>query len=226
MTKLMVIMMLTITGCSTVSQDLKAGSFYKRDIKLTVNDISATGGLIVPKASSYKIEASSEKGNFDFVIFDTCHKYYALPEKQGDDFTTVFTPRPGIEDIGACPIKIHSFDKDHSRDAFGFIGFESPEFNLTAITECNDLPKSKAKTVSYCEVKPGHPMRITFTEVVVWGADKTKPECVIAEAKDNMTFQFSLPRGDCQFLFQARSDASKKHLLYTYGFDEILPRRF
>lgn len=226
----LLVLFIFASGCSTVAQSLSPSTVYKRDISIGVNGVTGVGAVIVPKSASYKIELKLAKGNFDFTIFDTCAKFYSLPEDQGSDLETVFVPRVGVEDHGSCPIRIHSFDKDHSRDAFGFIAFKSPEFNLPATLECNDQPRV-TDTVTYCENKDGDSdpkiVKLSFSEPVYWASSKKMPGCVLPEPVDGKTFIFSTgPQGDCEFLFEAKSDPLKKHLLYTHWFREILPRKF
>lgn len=222
---------LALVGCSTVAQKLSASTLYKRDIELSINDkYSGIGAVIVPKASSYTVRAKLGKGNFDFVIFDSCAQYYSLKEDQGDDFEATFKLKPGLEDFGACSLAIESFDKAHSRDAFGIIIFKFPEWNLTGKLECNNQVDQN-DTVTYCEQKDAHPtpkpFKISFSEPVYVGVTKEKPECVKPVSADSMDWTFlSGEQADCEFEFKAKADLTRKHLLYVRYFHEILPRDF
>jgi hypothetical protein len=216
MRQLIVVALLTITGCASVAQSLSPEVFYRRDIELTVNGSKFHGTAVVPQSKHYEIVARPP-GDADMFVFTTCHRE-ETGEKLGGKVKWGYTPVSGLEDIGGCPAMIGSYDKD-GKHSWAYIDFYTPEAQLPAKLTCNGAA-TQANGVSLCQAKVGLTQEIIFQEPV-----RVHPDmgCEIGEATDGKTFTFPIRSGICVYAFMG--DSGKVHRLTTLGYSKILIRK-
>lgn len=211
-------LMLILNGCGTAALSIDQNKFYKRDIDIIVNNKNYSGVAVLPKQSSYKINLESQ-GDFDFAIISSCARQLPF-EKQGDSFTYVYTPNE-IESSKACPLNIHSFDKDKSSDSDGFIDFMSDKYKLPLKLDCNGV-QTQESGVSVCQSAQGLIQRYTFQSPVdmVWG----KEDCKLSIPTEGTQFEFPLVSKQCLYIFRDKV-SGLMHRTTTIGYEEILPRK-
>jgi hypothetical protein len=209
------------SGCATVAESLKDSTFYRRDIQFRVNGVKAAGAVVVPKAAKYVIEGEV-KGGFDYLIVRSCHREFTA-ENEGGSFKYVYEPRAGLEDSRACPLEIRGAEKEKGRHSFGFIDFENERDTLEATLSCNGAVTAY-KGVSVCQSPLGLIQKIQFAvPVIVQGGSK---DCVIAEPKDFMTYEFRTPPKQCLFVFIEKQKPNRTHRMMTLGFEGVVLRDF
>jgi hypothetical protein len=219
---------LTTSGCSTVSAGLEDTTFYRRDIAFKVNGQKAVGAIVVPRASSYKIEGEVE-GSFDFLIVRSCHREYTA-EREGGHFSYLFEPREGIESNRACPLEIRGAEKGKGRHSFGFIDFENDRDLLPAKLECNGEVRD-AGGVSVCQAPHGLIQRITFPVDVIF--EPGSVGCDLIERKPGETdpaprkvYEFKMPVRQCLFVFMETGAAHRTHRMMSLGYEATVVRGF
>lgn len=221
-----IILALLLTGCITNQKNLDPDSFYKRDMKIVVNGMSGEGVMVVPKSSSYKIDVEA-KGKLDLFTFTTCHreetKEAAWQDKSifgnKNKVTVQYSPIPGLEDEGSCPLMLGGYEADKGRHSWAFIDFYTGMETLSAKIKCN----GKIKTflgVSTCQSRNGLIQEIAFDEPVEAG--NPGGDCSMPKSDDKMSFKYPISEGLCVFAFMSKSGAV--HRLTTLGYSEILIR--
>lgn len=217
----LILLMLFLSGCSSVVQKLDDTKTYRYDIRFEVTPegqktLKGEGALIVPKSSRYQIKGRFP-GDADLLIIQSCHRDENI-EKVGDDYKYEYIPLKGMEDDPACPLNIYAFNKE-GQHSFGYIDFEEPT-GAKAKIKCNG-EVLHYNSVSFCQSKAGLEQEISFEKPVNVAMQKG---CEIPLPADKMNFRFNIPLGDCQYNFK-QIGADLYHRLTTRGYDQILIRK-
>ena len=120
----------------------------------------------------------------------------------------------------ACPAQLGGYERGKGRHSWAFVDFEHPELDLTAIVSCNGA-RHNSRGVSICQSKAGLIQEIQFQEKVLWPEKNT---CIKMTSKDEKTFRFSMPKGQCVFRFMTKENEEKFYRLTTIGYEKILIR--
>lgn len=192
--------------------------FYARNAELDVNGAKGRGTLVVGRAPKYQIKLTSQ-ADMDFLLIRSCAREVTA-EKRGREFSYVYEPAPGLEDVRSCPVSFIGVEKGANRRTVGWLSFHDPRRQLPATLKCNGRV-TPSPSVSACESGAGLLQRIEFTQPVAVVADR--PECEIAGVGDGYEYTFTIRRGACSYLFTERAGQGRSHWLETYGFDETAP---
>jgi hypothetical protein len=216
------------SGCSTTPPiQVDESKSYQRNVTFTMGKLKSggSGTWVVPEAKSYPLTIHAPKGvNFDFAVLKTCHRFDVL-WKQGDDFDYEFTPEPGIEDNRACPLEVYGTQKDKAIRALGYFDHETAAGGLPAVLKCNSDPARPVLSVAACESGVGMIQQVIFSVPVdVEALTDLYPACVMPEPKDGRTYEWKMPRGDCNFQFMEQGGAHRVLRLNTHGIEEVLPK--
>ena len=216
-----VLTVLLLSGCVSlttpeVRQELNPKVYWKRDLKVTINDYESNGTLVVPKAENYTIDIDPP-GAKDLVVMKTCHREHEA-EKLGFWKKLEFTPMPGIEDTGLCYLEVAVFELREGRHAWALIDFESDTFQLPHRIKCNGSQYNSNGT-SVCQSKEGLIQEIIFPEEVVF-SDKSK--CPPLPISDKKTFRFRMHNRECVYIAKGTSGRLAK--LTLIGYEKLLIR--
>lgn len=216
-------LLIALSGCSTVSQKLEPGVFYKRDMDLAVNGSSGVGVVVVPNRSIYEMDIRS-KGKLDLFTLTTCHREDSR-EKAGEDglfgdkkrVKLIYAPVVGIETGElACPVQLGGYSVS-GKHSWGFVDFESPELTVDATVKCNGSTY-KTHGVSVCQSKAGLLQEIIFADVM----DTVKGSCGKLESDDGKAYRYTMPKGQCAWMFMDKGGEIHRHT--TIGYESILVR--
>lgn len=222
--KAFLVLALLLTSCATVNQPMNPSVFYRREMKIKVNDYEGTGTLVVPKADKYfmSIEAN---GDLDLFTLTTCHREEAIENASNSgmlrsDRKRSFTFRPvsGVETKGPCPMQMAGYEQDKARHSWGLVDFESEESTLPAIVRCNGK-EYQSRGVTVCQSRQGLIQQIQFPVPVL---TSQKASCPPPKSTDGKLFQFEMPGKECFFVFMEAGTSSRIHRLTTVGYESIL----
>jgi len=229
---LLLLPMLFLMGCATIpNQQLDPGTFYKRDMQITVNGVTREGVLVAPRKSSYAFDVVA-KGDLDLFTFETCHR----EEEQEDAGTRgifgiitnkretkgTYVPAAPIETTGSCVVRLGGYERTQGRHSWAMIDFEDTDATLPAQVLCNG-ENYHSNGVTVCQSKQGLIEQIAFpVETVVKGSDA----CPMPQAPDGKTYQFKMPPRECVYAFTEVAPLGKqrRHRLTTLGYSAILIR--
>jgi len=198
---------------------------YRRDMSISVNGLSKEGVLVVPKSSNYKIEVEG-KAKIDLFSIQSCHREMFVTDIRDSGFWRVrskvrvdYSPSPGIEDKGACPIQLGGYEKSKGRHSWALVDFETNEETLKAELSCNG-EVARGRGVSICQSRAGLVQKIVFEKPVIYSPDKG---CELGELAGN-TLKFNIKKGVCVYYFAEIAKPHRGHRLTTIGYDDILVR--
>lgn len=216
-----IIILLFMMACADMSiQSPDPEVYYKRDMDITVNNITYPGTLVVPRSGRYNMRIKFP-GKGDLVLLKTCHREEEL-EGLGSSERLYYSPTPGLEDTGKCYLEIVALSKKDGRHSWGIVDFQHEMWNLPALVKCNGKTHN-AHGVSFCQSKFGLVQEIVFSEKVTLS---TKARCyALLEHEffeDGKTLRFITPRGECTFVI--KSESGKLHKLTMIGYEQILLR--
>lgn len=226
---LWLVLVLTITACTSVPQRLDPEQFYRRDLPFCVDNLGCFEGVtVLPKRSSYTFEIEPKGGaDIDLLLVTTCHREDSFEKtdtgwwifKNKKRFKYFYSPVPGIEDTGMCPLRINTYEKEKGRHSWSLIFFEDPKFEMNAAVTCN----GKVMTfngVSACQSKVGLIQRISFGRPVQWG---TPPEgCAAPKYVKTGLYELEFKRGECVHVIRDAQD--RFHQFGTVGYEGVLIR--
>ena len=216
-------------ACGSVPQRLDPNVFYKRDIKLTVNNADYEGISVLPAAHEYDILIEPKGGaNIDLLLITTCHREFSAEKStkgwslfggKKTQFTYKYQPVEGLEDDGDCLMRINSFEKDKGRHAWALIAFQHSKYQLEGVLACNGEVKNN-RGVSVCQSKRGLIQSIQFPEAVRWA---TPPEgCGVPVRRGTGLYELPISLGEC--IYTADTKAGRMHRLVTVGYEGVLVR--
>ena len=212
---------LSLLGCSSNPQKLDPNLFYRRDISLKINNKDYEGVAVAPVAARYIIEIRP-KATMDLVLITSCHREYSGEKLSPGWFGTnkfvyEYIPIPGLEDGPSCELRINVYEKSKGRHSWALIVMEHPEHTLPARLSCNgEIIISNGTSV--CQSKKGLYQSIAFDEPVIFSPD---PGCELPKLVDNR-IEFPINGGECVTLFKGSSN--RYHKLVTIGYEGILVR--
>ena len=213
----LVLILLEMTSCASlpVEGSRDAEQFYRRDMELKINGQKFNGVAVLPAAGRYRIEGWLH-ADARLVKFTTCHREEVLDDFDDDDFEYSFTPVPGIEDQGFCPLEIGAFD-DYGQHDWAFIDFRRDQ-KLSAQIGCNGQ-MYRASGVSICQSKSGLIQTVEFPVEV----EASYPDwCPEVESEDRKNWSYIIAPEKCVYVF--RSNEGQIHRLLSLGYHEILMR--
>jgi hypothetical protein len=238
--KYMLMTLTVLASCSSITvpeprQELKAETFYQRDMVLTVNGVTEEGTVVVPAAERYDFSVQA-RGDLSTFVMTTCHKeekkesawnstksvrsgLFGWGRKKievKNEVSFSYLPNQGIEDDGNCPMELRAVEKGAGRHSWAFVDFEGPLFQLRAASLCNGR-RIEANGVAVCQSRSGLKQRMEFPEEVHPASNKCGFD---ADAK---SYEYGLRPGICVAVFLGK-ESRKKFKLTTLGYEDILIR--
>lgn len=216
-----------LMACSTlVNQKLDANKYYRRDIKVTINDEKFEGYGIPKLADTYKIKVQA-RGKIDKIIFRTCHRDDPFENvKRGffrkkNSFTYNYTPKE-IEKKSGCLLDIGTYEMLKGRHGFATFDFITGE-TLEAELQCNGkltYDKTNKVGVSMCEARETLLQEIKFNVKVKYNVDDKR--CGYLMTDDDKTFQYLMPKSECIVNFGSKDGQYHRHVMM--GYESVLIR--
>lgn len=200
----------------SVRQELNPKIYWKRDLKVKINDYESNGTLVIPRAESYAIDIDPP-GSKDLVVMKTCHREHEA-EKLGFWKKLHFTPMPGIEDTGMCYLEIAVFELREGRHAWALIDIESDRFTLPHRVKCNGNQYNSNGT-TICQSKEGLLQEIVFPEPVTFS---TEAKCPPLPSTDRKTYRFKMHNRECVYV--VKGDSGRLAKLTLIGYEKLLIR--
>lgn len=228
-----VLFLSSLVACSTTQyQKLEKDTFYRRDLSITVNKKSFVGVVVIPKAESYAIDIKAVS-DIDMALWRSCAREDSgNPEKPGwfifkgsKDFNYQYTPNPGLEDTGTCPLRIDTFEKKNNQHAWAFLEFEHPDYVVSFEADCNGR-RQTFNGVGACQHKAGLITRIhSDVELMFAPADpKSCPEvrrdATVKSGK--YVYRWEMGVGECLYHFKDVRNRRGKHI--GIGYQGVLVR--
>lgn len=228
-----------LAGCSSlVRQPFSTTAEYERDIHLKITAMDSAGKTIwkgeqdgvaaVPRASAYHIEGSA-KGDFDYLIWETCGRQKHL-ERQGDDFEIDFIPDP-VERLCGDILEIKGYEEKKGRNtgAMMIIG-DIARFQLPAELHCNGEKVLSGGTTA-CQLKQGLKMSISFASPTfvrsedvkdLTGADRS---CGLDGMADQKDYLIVMPAKRCSYVFGEAVPPYRRHRLLVIPYSDVVITR-
>jgi hypothetical protein len=124
-----------------------------------------------------------------------------------------------IEKEGGCPLRFTALTKDTPKHSWGYVDFQTPDASMPAAIYC-DGNVVQSDGVSICQSKKGLTQEIKFhSEVKVSKATS----CDFDSKNDiDKNFRYTMPEGECVFVFRETSGQRRFHRLTTIGYDQII----
>lgn len=221
---------LFISGCVSIPQDLLGGikddRFYRRDMKISVDGVTADGVAVLPQKEKYTITIEA-RGTLDLFTMETCHR---MVQREGEEgwFTDAgqkieidYVPTPGLEQGPfSCPIRLGGYEKKKGRHSWGLIEFEHSSMTGKASMKCDGVSRG-FNGVGVCQGMVGTVQEIRFTAPQM---TSKKRKCDGLTTQDGITFRLDLQKGECVYRFKEDSPAGHEFRLVTVGFEGILVR--
>jgi len=224
---------LFLSGCVSMPQNLLDGlrqdKFYKRDIGMTVDGVTYTGAMVLPRRAFYSIRLKA-KGRLDLMTFETCHQAIIQEEAwknsgifDGRNVTVIeYNPVRDIEqgDL-SCPVRIGGYEKKRGRHSWGLIEFQSKSLKMPAVVRCAGASR-RTVGVAICQSKHGTIQEIEFKRPM-FVAKKTK--CIPMKCEGSCKkFRYTIPKGECIYRFKEDHKRGRSFRLVTIGYEGILIR--
>lgn len=223
--KILFFLLLIITSCKTINQELDPKVYYKRDIKIKYDDKSYNGIAVLPYIlnKNYEVEFESN-GKLNLFTITSCHREEVY-ENEYNNFNSKkielgFSLNPEFEKEG-CPIQLGAYDLK-GRHSWGFIDYKTGA-HLSAIIDCNGK-KYLSTGVTICQSKQGLIQSITFKHEVVFSPEsQLRKECknISYETTDNKMFVYAIPNRECVYEFMRKDKPEEVHRLTTIGYEKI-----
>lgn len=208
---------LVLAGCSTVEFTPEPKVYYKRDIRVEVNDEWHSGAFTVSKQVSYKLKIKAADDN-DIVLLRTCAREQ-YSEDEGGTWKVTYTPIDPEERSPACPLRIYSLDAK-GKNAFGFMVLQDPEkFKLPVYTRCNGRHTFQTG-VSVCQTKEGLLQALVFSEDVV--IEPSAPHCDFKQSTGR-EFVFGTPNRECSWAVVGL-ESGKEMIHWSLGYEKLMLR--
>lgn len=214
---------LLLFGCASTQQVLDPKLFYKRDVEIEINGHKYEGVTVVPYSQKYDVTLRP-KGDLDLILLRTCHREYS-GEKISSGFLSSkafkysYSPVAGIEDKGACPLRVDVYESAKGRHSWALIDFESPDLTVPGKIVCNGEVRG-FNGVSICQGKKSTIQRVEFYESVRFAPP---PEgCTAPKKLAHNLYEFDLSLGECLYYFDTRE--GKLGRLITIGYEGVLVR--
>lgn len=222
-----------LTGCTSVltRPQLDPTVFYQKDIVFHVAflqpdgkwspEYMINGAGVMPESPSYKIKVLPP-GKADMITVTSCHREekMANPEKDGmfkGTYTFQLNLVQGLESQKSCPIDIGVYEKEAGRHGWATMAISTQREKLPGLTKCNGRVKPY-NGVSVCQGKAGLIQKYEFKVPV---AVANTIECKIPESKDDMNWEFQMPRGPCTLYFIDKKNPDVFHQANLFGFDTV-----
>lgn len=223
----------SLVACANILSrpQLDPAVFYQKDITFHVSFIQPdgkwspkyqiTGAGVMPEAASYKITVFPS-GKADMITVSSCHREEknANPPKDSwysEGYTFQIDLVTGLESKKSCPIDIGVYERVAGRHGWALLAINSGREKLPAVTKCNGRVKQYTG-VSVCQAKKGLIQKYEFKTPV---AVASSGGCEITEAKDQMNWEFPIPRGQCTVYFIDKKNPDNFHQANLFGFDTI-----
>jgi len=223
---IMILMVLLATSCSLVNQKLDYNKVYRRDIKLEVNGETFDGVAVPSRSISYRIKMQAY-GKIDTLIVKSCSRDVQLSKPSSGVFSSkkkyvyVYEPLQGLEDSASCALEIGAYEEKKGRHGWANIYFQDKKHSLFAELKCGGKHSFEVtKSASVCQGSVGSFQKISFQERVK--VSPIREDCKIMQTKDELNYEYIMPRGECVFYFGSKSGDFHTHT--TFGFEEILVR--
>lgn len=225
-------LLLSIAGCSTMQPKLDPDVEHKKDLTFCVKDVACFPGTgVVEPKHQYKLEiAPRNEENIDRIVFSSCHRtlpFYMeqlplveLPflgikigkKRRGVQYD--YIPTPGDkEDTGTCDLRIYALDFESEDHSWGILRIRNPKYNLPAMLYCNGDGGKTYKGVSVCDAKVGDFQWIEFNEPV-----NIKSKCDIPKRLDTGYYEIRVEKGNCPYLIKSL-DEKRAHSLIVSGWE-------
>lgn len=203
---------------SAPQQQLDPKKVYKYDIKLTVNDVSGIGTLVVPRAKKYVVKGETS-GKLDLLTITTCHRDISW-SPSGNKFEYIYEPSESLESNGACPLFVGGYDKK-GQHSWGIVEFEGEQEKLPGLLKCNGYGQT-FNGVSLCQSRQSLIQFIEFENPV---KTATSGNCTLPVAlKEGRRYEFPIVKGHCVYAFMEIEGQKRIHRMTTIGYEGILLR--
>lgn len=217
----LLLLLLVLSGCASVSDKLDKNVFYKRDAGAQINGQTYEGVVSVPYAKSYDF-VFYPKGSIDVLLIRTCHREFAAEKITAgwfgkNKFHYVYTPIPGIEDVRVCPLRLDTYESSkEGRHSWLLADFETPLNKLPFTMYCNGVV-SRINGVAVCQSKEQTYQRVVFDEPVMV-APVLPESCNKPVQKDAayQVYEIKASLGECLFTFESRSGAIARMTMIAY----------
>lgn len=223
-------LLFSITGCTTTPGPAAEKQLIKYDMKAKVNGTTFDGVGVVPVADSYDMYIEARE-DVDLLTVDSCHRSFSVESaitldwfesKRGYHYR--YDPSRGIEDQGSCLVRIGAYNKSPGgQNAWALLDFATPEAALPAAILC-DGARSTTGGVSICQTREGLLQRVVFDTPVHLADAALETACKVMQSKDQTTWEYAAPLGECVFAFQETGGQHRLHRHTSVGFNQILIR--
>lgn len=217
-------LMLLVSGCASVSQQLDPGLFYKRDVTVGINGDEYEGVVTVPYAKSYQFTLQP-RGEIDLMLIRTCHRTYSVEKVSSgwfgkNKFAYSYTPIPGIEDTRTCPIRLDAYESSkEGRHSWALVDFENPMYKVQSTLTCDGAVR-RVNGVGTCQAKKETVQRLAFTEPVRFAPPK--PDSCNKPIQRGSDYEFLVSLGECLYHYDTQDGRLGR--LTIVGYDGVLVR--
>ena len=216
---------LCTSGCSTLDAPLDPKVYYKHDMILSVNGLSAMGALVAPRADSYKITITSQE-DMDLLQITSCARDIDVDGaiKSGwfnpkRSYTFTYAPN-SVEKQSGCILKLAGYNKKEGKHSWAFIVFQDPKFTLPSGVSCNADPDYRSDGVTVCQTLQHLVAQIWFQSRTVL-SDKVLERCKIPASKDGLHYVFPVANRECVYEFMEMKAPYRRHQLITVGYESV-----
>lgn len=219
-----------MSGCGSIPamevDEKQVDATYRHDLRVIIDGVATSGLAIVQKRDEYKLEVTP-LGKIDRIVWGTCHQQKVIdqPANGWKSYSFTFKPDPTMEQSQGCPLEISVLEEKLKRNGWATIAFSSalPHRKLEASIKCDGKSNMILPGAALCQSAAGLYQRITFKEPVVQKG--ARPECDVMKTSDQKTFDWSMPKGKCDYVFVSNTKASNgKRLeleLNTIGYTDV-----
>lgn len=213
-------------------------TYYANDMFLTINGVVCRGVCKAPAAapgSPYNIRIIAED-SIDQVVVSTCARTeLPVPETLGNKkkgYTFVYKQGVLEKDAG-CNLSIAGYIKDKGKATSALVVFDNEKFKVKAGVSCNGIPDYWSVGTGICQAMTGQRMLLAFDQEMKISERKLKKSvdvvgdtaedlrCQIERSSDGKVWRISLPKRECNFLFETAKSPYQQYLLHTVGAEKI-----
>lgn len=204
------VILLLLSGCSSLPQTLSTDVFYRRDLPICEESFGCFEGMVVlPKKDFYKFNLAPKGGaEIDLFVATTAHRNDSFEPthsswtfwKKRNSYEYLYRPNPELEGDGDNTLVFQTFEKQAGRHSWGVVLFLSDKYQLPFTTYCNGYTVESVG-VAGCQSKTGLKQGIRFKEPVMIEADANCP----VPSKVNGIYEWAIGYKQCGYTFRGAS---------------------
>lgn len=212
-------------GCATVTQPMDVSKYFRRDIQIEHDGKVYEGVAVLPSRSLFDL-VLKPKGDMDLMIIRSCHRELVVEKASSgglfkkNEYRYLYQPVSGIEDSAVCPLRVDALESGNSAYSGAFVDFERPEFTLPFTVQCNGTT-TRASGTAACQARQQTTQVVRFDAPIRFAPPE--PTSCPVPVRRGAQYEISAQAGECSYFFD--SEDGKVGHLTLLGYENVVLRK-